>query len=87
MERASAVGRAGEKLFEKQGFAEYRKWYLGVDDGAPQDTKAHYKFPYGDSKKVHRCGLLTAEKRAGQYKYVDIELAVAHLHGMLDALH
>jgi hypothetical protein len=24
--------------------------------------------------------------RAGQYKYADIETAVAHLHGMLDAL-
>jgi len=35
---------------------------------------------------VHRCGLLAAESRAGQRRYSDIELAVAHLHGMLDAL-
>jgi hypothetical protein len=35
---------------------------------------------------VHRCGLLAAESRAGQRKYYDIEFAVAHLHGMLDAL-
>jgi hypothetical protein len=33
-----------------------------------------------------RCGLLAAESRAGQRKYHDIELAVAHLHGMLEAL-
>jgi hypothetical protein len=34
---------------------------------------------------VHRCALLAAESRAGQYQYLDIELEVAHLHGMLDA--
>jgi hypothetical protein len=30
--------------------------------------------------------VLAAELRAGQRKYHDIELAVAHRHGMLDAL-
>jgi hypothetical protein len=30
--------------------------------------------------------VLAAEGRAGQNKYTDIELAAAHLHGMLDAL-
>ena len=39
-----------------------------------------------DFQNVHRCGLLAAESRAGQRKYYDIELAVAHLHGMLEAL-
>jgi len=34
---------------------------------------------------VHRCGVLAAESRAGQYKYDDIEHAAAHLHGMIDA--
>jgi hypothetical protein len=37
-----------------------------------------------DFKSVHRCGVLTAESRAGQYKYPDIERAAAHLHGMID---
>src|SRR5437879_864602 len=35
-------------------------------------------------RNVHRCGLLTAESRAGQYKHFDIENAAAHLHGMLE---
>jgi hypothetical protein len=35
---------------------------------------------------LHRCGVLAAESRAGQYRYFDIENAAAHLHGMLDAL-
>jgi hypothetical protein len=78
---------AQENLFiEEHGFAEYARWYLGVDRDQPEDTKGRYKFPYGDFEKVHRCGLLAAESRAGQRKYFDIELAVAHLHGMLEAL-
>src|ERR1700694_1068733 len=41
-------------------------------------------FPMGEFKNVHRCGLLAAESRAGQYRHYDIENATAHLHGMLD---
>jgi hypothetical protein len=66
------------------GFAEYGKWYLGINDEKPKDTKGHYEFPYGDFKKVHRCGLLSAESRAGQYKHYDIESAAHHLHGLMD---
>ena len=75
------------RFIENHGFDEYALWHLGVDDEAGVDTKSHYKFPYGDFRRVHRCGLLAAESRAGQRKYVDIELAIAHLHGMLEALH
>jgi len=32
-----------------------------------------------------RCALLAAESHAGQYHHNDIELAAAHLLGMLDA--
>lgn len=41
-------------------------------------------FPYGDFEKVHRCGVLTAQGRAEQYKHLDIENAAAHLHRMID---
>jgi hypothetical protein len=74
------------RFIEKRGWSEYGKWHLGVDDEAKPETKAHYKFPYGDFEKVHRCAILAAESRAGQYKYDDIEKAVAHLHGMLEAV-
>jgi hypothetical protein len=74
------------RYIEEHGYAAYARWYLGVDDEEGEDTKAHYKFPYGDFETVHRCGVLAAESRAGQRKYYDIELATAHLHGMLDAL-
>jgi len=73
-------------FIKTNGFAEYGKWYLGVDDERGEDSKGHYKFPYGDFKRVHLCAVLAAESRAGQYRYFDIEVAAAHLHGMLDAL-
>jgi hypothetical protein len=73
-------------FLDKLGSDEYSKWHLGIDDDEHEHTKARYKFPYGDFERVHRCGVLAAESRAGQYKYYDIEHAAAHLHGMIDAL-
>ena len=73
------------EYIKKYNFDEYGKWYLGVDTDEKEDTKGGYKFPYSDFAKVHRCGVLAAENRAGQYKYNDIETAAAHLQGMIDA--
>jgi hypothetical protein len=78
--------RRENEFIAEHGIDEYRKWHLGIDDEEPADRKGRYKFPYGDFVKVHRCGVIAAEVRAGQYKYDDIEQAAAHLHGMLDAL-
>jgi hypothetical protein len=61
------------------GFGEYAKWHLGIDDHYPENTKQRYKFPYGDFKNVHRCGLLAAKARARQYGYTEIENAAAKL--------
>jgi hypothetical protein len=74
------------RFIEEHGWAEYSKWHLGVDDEHGVETKGRYKFPYGDFEKVHRCALLAAESRASQYDYEDIARAVAHLHGMVEAL-
>ncbi|MGP4058890.1 hypothetical protein ACTWP6_29445 [Mycobacterium sp. 4D054] len=78
--------RQENDYIERHGIPEYAKWHLGIDDEMDENRKGRYKFPYGDLHNVHRCGLLAAESRAGQRKYHDIELAVAHLHGMLEAL-
>jgi len=75
-----------DEFIRLHGYAEYARWHLGIDNDKPEDTKARYKFPYGDFAGVHRCAVLTAESRAGQYKHFDIENAAAHLHGMIDAL-
>ncbi|MGD9528453.1 hypothetical protein [Pseudonocardia sp.] len=36
------------------------------------ERKGRYMYPYGDVEKVHHCGLLAAESRAGQRTYHDI---------------
>ena len=74
------------RYLRDHGIAEYGKWHLGIDSSAGEDTKGRYSFPYGDFVSVHRSGVIAAEARAGQYHHQDIELAAAHLHGMLDEL-
>lgn len=75
---------AQKEFIAEHGLREFGKWHLGEDDEIEETSMRRYKFPYGDFKNVHRCAVLTAESRAGQYKYIDIELAAAHLHGMLE---
>jgi hypothetical protein len=65
------------------GFEEYAKWHLGIDEEHAENTKARYKFPYGDFRNVHRCALLAAKSRAGQYKYRDIENAADQIAGLI----
>jgi hypothetical protein len=86
MERAPASAQEENEFIEAHGFGGYGKWHLGIDDEEPKNTKKQYKFPYGDFERVHRCALLSAESRAGQYKHFDIERAAAHLHGMIEEL-
>jgi hypothetical protein len=66
------------------GFAEYRNWHLGIDETHAQDTKARYKFPFGDFKNIHRCALLAVRSRAHQYGHSDIENAAIQLLEMID---
>jgi len=61
------------------GFGEYAKWHLGIDERYTANTKRRYKFPYGDFRNVHRCGLLAGKARARQYGYTEIENAAAEL--------
>ena len=76
--------RKENEFIEAHGWDEYARWHLGVDDEAREHTKARYKFPYGDFAKVHRCGLLAAEVRAGRMKYRDIEDAAIRLRELMD---
>jgi hypothetical protein len=67
--------RAEDRIIEERGWDAYRDWYLAVDDEHGEGTKARYKSPYGDFENVHRCGVIPAESRAGQYRHRD---AVQH---------
>jgi hypothetical protein len=74
------------EFIDQHGYSEYGKWYLGLNEEKGEHTKGRCELPYGDFHDVHRCGVLSAESRASQYKHVDIENAAAHLHGMIDAM-
>ncbi len=77
---------AAENDFIRQhGFEEYAKWHLGIDDSHGQNTKARYKFPFGDFKAIHRSALLAARSRARQYGYADIENAANRLLEMIQS--
>src|SRR5438105_6733790 len=78
---------AGEEneFIRQHGFSEYAKWHLGIDERHSENTKARYKFPFGDFKNVHRCGLLAVKSRAREYYYSDIESAAAELLEMISS--
>jgi hypothetical protein len=73
------------RFIERHGYDGFARWHLGEDTEAGKETKRRYRFPYGDFNRVHRCALLAAESRAGQYKYADIEHAAHRLHEMIEA--
>jgi hypothetical protein len=66
------------------GFAAYAKWHLGIDNRFPERTKRRYKFPYGNFKDAHRCGLLAVKARARQYGYLEIENAAMKLESLME---
>ena len=76
--------RTENEFIEKNGFSEYGKWFLGINGEYSEDRTRHYEFPYGDFKNVHRCGILAAQSRAGQDKYIDVENAAEDLLAVLD---
>jgi hypothetical protein len=71
-------------FIEKHGWGEYSKWHLGVDDDMDRDTKGHYSFPYGDFAMVHRCAVISAESRAGQFDHDDIRDDAKKLLELID---
>lgn len=62
----------------------YGSWHLGVDDGEPEDTKAHYKYPFGKGGKVYRSALVAIRQRAGQQDAKDIFDAAGRLLESVD---
>jgi hypothetical protein len=83
-EHAPSAAKENE-FIEKNGYAEYAKWHLGVDKSASEDTKGRYSFPFGDFAGVHRCGLIAAESRAAQNDHGSIAAAAKSLLEKIDA--
>ena len=76
--------RTENEFIEKNGFSQYSKWFLAVNDEYSEAGRRHYEFPYGDFEHVHCCGILAAQSRAGQSKSSDVEKAAADLFAAID---
>jgi hypothetical protein len=72
---------------DKHGWDDYGLWFLGIDTESNEETKGRYEFPYGDFRRVHRCGVISAESRAAQYDHDEIAKALAGLHELIDGDH
>jgi hypothetical protein len=71
-------------FIEREGWTEFRHWHLGIDDEADEETKEAYSFPYGDFRRVHRCGVISLESRAGQFDHDEIRDAAKKLLELID---
>jgi hypothetical protein len=79
-------GAEDENAFlENHSWAEYAEWYLGLTEGASDETKARYGFVYGDFRRIHRSGLIACEYRAAEWRHKEVELAAHDLLQLLDA--
>ena len=77
---------ASENAFLKDhSWPEYSAWFLGLTDGAADDTKARYAFVYGDFRRLHRSGLIACLYRAAEWRHKEIERAAYRLLQELDA--
>ena len=65
-------------------WAEYGSWFLGLTEGAAEETKARHAFVYGDFRRVHRSALIACVYRAAEWRHKEIELAAHDLLQHLD---
>jgi hypothetical protein len=72
-------------FLDRHPWDEYAEWHLGLTVGANDDTKARYAFVYGDFRRLHRMGLISAHYRAAEWGHKEIELAAHDLLQYLDS--
>jgi hypothetical protein len=75
---------AENAFLTSHSWSEYSAWYLGLTNGAAEETKARYAFVYGDFRRVHRMGLIACHYRAAEWGHKEIELAAHELLQHLD---
>ena len=70
---------------DKHGWDAYAGWFLGLTEGASEETKGRYAFVYGDFRRLHRSGLIACVYRASEWRHKAVELAAHELLQELDA--
>jgi hypothetical protein len=75
-----------ENAFLKEHpWPEYAAWFLGLTEGAADETKARYAFVHGDFRRVHRSALIACLYRAAEWRHKEVERAAYRLLQELDA--
>jgi len=75
-----------ENAFLKaHSWQEYSGWFLGLTEGATDETKARCAFVYGDFRRLHRSGLIACLYRAAEWRHTDVMRAAFRLLEELDA--
>ena len=74
---------AQNAYLKRHGWDAFGAWYLGLTDGATEETKGRHAFVFGDFRRIHRSGLIACQYRAAEWRHKAIELAA---HELLQAL-
>jgi hypothetical protein len=69
---------------ESHSWDDYGEWFLGLTEGATEETKSRYAFVYGDFRRLHRSGLIACQYRAAEWRHKEVELAAHQLLQHLD---
>ena len=75
---------AENAYLENHGWEDYGRWFLGLTEGASEETKARHAFVYGDFRRIHRSGLIACVYRAAEWRHKEVELAAHDLLQQLD---
>ena len=76
---------AQNAYLKEHPWQEYAGWFLGLTEGAPDETKARYAFVYGDFRRLHRSGLIACLYRAAEWRHKEVMQAAYKLLQELDA--
>jgi hypothetical protein len=71
-------------FLERHSWEDYAGWFLGLTEGAGEETKGLYAFVYGDFRRLHRSGLIACVYRAAEWRHKEVELAAHDLLQKLD---
>lgn len=69
---------------DKHSWEGYGQWFLGLTEGANDETKARYAFVFGDFRRIHRTGLIACVYRAAEWRHKAVERAAYELLQHLD---
>jgi hypothetical protein len=76
---------AQNDYLSRHDWEAYAGWFLGLTEGAGEETKGRYAFVFGDFRRIHRSGLIACHYRAAEWRHKAIELCAHELLQELDA--